>query len=57
MDPLPTYPVVTIPNVAKLLETTQPTAGKAVRLYATRILDQAARFRHLPTIIRTDECP
>jgi Fic family protein len=32
MDQLPTHPVVTIPTVVKLLKTTKPTAGKAVRL-------------------------
>lgn len=32
MDQLPTHPVVTIPAVVKLLETTKPTAGKAVRV-------------------------
>ncbi len=32
MDQLPIHPVVTIPTVVKLLETTKPTAGKAVQL-------------------------
>src|SRR6267154_1326441 len=32
MDHLPIHPVVTIPTVVKLLETTKPTAGKAVQL-------------------------
>jgi hypothetical protein len=32
MDRLPIHPVVTIPTVVKLLKTTKPTAGKAVRL-------------------------
>jgi len=32
MDQLPIHPVVTIPTVVELLETTKPTAGKAVQL-------------------------
>jgi Fic family protein len=32
MDRLPIHPVITIPTVVKLLRTTKPTAGKAVRL-------------------------
>jgi Fic family protein len=32
MDQLPIHPVVTIPTVVKLLDTTKPTAGKAVQL-------------------------
>ena len=32
LDLLPVHPVVTIPGVVKLLETTKPTAGKAVQL-------------------------
>jgi Fic family protein len=32
LDLLPIHPVVTIPSVVKLLETTRPTAGKAVQL-------------------------
>ena len=32
LDELPTRPVVTIPGIVKLLETTKPTAGKAVQV-------------------------
>jgi Fic family protein len=32
LEQLPVHPVVTIPNVVKLLKTTKPTAGKAVQL-------------------------
>ena len=32
LEQLPTHPVVTIPRVVKILETTKPTAGKAVQL-------------------------
>jgi Fic family protein len=32
LEQLPVHPVVTIPNVVRLLETTKPTAGKAVQL-------------------------
>ena len=32
LDQLPRHPLVTIPRVAKLLETTRPTAAKAVAL-------------------------
>jgi Fic family protein len=32
LDELPTRPVITIPGIVKLLETTKPTAGKAVQL-------------------------
>jgi Fic family protein len=32
LDMLPVHPVVTIPGIVKLLETTKPTAGKAVQL-------------------------
>jgi hypothetical protein len=31
LDRLPLHPVVTIPGIVKLLETTKPTAGKAVQ--------------------------
>jgi Fic family protein len=32
LERLPVHPVVTIPGIVKLLETTKPTAGKAVQL-------------------------
>ena len=32
LEELPVHPVVTIPGIVKLLETTKPTAGKAVQL-------------------------
>jgi len=32
LEQLPVHPVVTIPGIVKLLETTKPTAGKAVKL-------------------------
>ena len=32
LEQLPVHPVVTIPSIVKLLETTKPTAGKAVQL-------------------------
>ena len=32
LDELPTRPVITIPGIVKLLETTKPTAGKAVQI-------------------------
>jgi Fic family protein len=32
LDQLPVHPIVTIPRIVKLLETTKPTAGKAVQL-------------------------
>jgi Fic family protein len=32
LEQLPVHPVVTIPGIVKLLETTKPTAGKAVQL-------------------------
>jgi cell filamentation protein, protein adenylyltransferase len=34
LEQLPVHPVVTIPGLVKLLETTKPTAGKAVQLLA-----------------------
>ena len=32
LEQLPSHPIVTIPGVVKLLETTKPTAGKAVQV-------------------------
>jgi hypothetical protein len=32
LEQLPVHPVITIPSIVKLLETTKPTAGKAVQI-------------------------
>ena len=32
LEQLPIHPIVTVPGIVKLLETTKPTAGKAVQL-------------------------
>jgi Fic family protein len=46
LDQLPIHPVVTIPSIVKLLDTTKPTAGKAVQLLeSTRVLVETSGRR------------
>jgi Fic family protein len=47
LDVLPVHPVVTIPGIVKLLETTKPTAGKAVQLLESTgvLVETSGRLR------------